>query len=208
MKPLIAPREELHFGDIIHGVKQTFASLPDRRVGQNRQIKMLDAALSAFSVFFMQSPSFLDYQRMMLEHRSLDKNNVQTLFGVHRVPCDNQIRHLLDVVSPRCLDPIFNLVFNRLNQSGIIEAYRSLNKTVLLAIDGTTYFSSQALHCPNCSTRQSADGTTHYSHSVLTPVLVKPGEDKVIPLSPEFIQPQDGQLNLKTSFDRVKAQRC
>ena len=31
-----------------------------------------------------------------------------------------------------------------------------------------------------------------YHHSVLTPVLVKPGSDKVIPLAPEFIYPQDG----------------
>jgi hypothetical protein len=31
-----------------------------------------------------------------------------------------------------------------------------------------------------------------YSHTALTPVVVKPGLDKVIPLAPEFIQPQDG----------------
>jgi len=30
---------------------------------------MSDAALSAFSVFFMQSPSFLDYQKRMEKER-------------------------------------------------------------------------------------------------------------------------------------------
>jgi hypothetical protein len=33
---------------------------------------------------------------------------------------------------------------------------------------------------------------SHYSHTALTPVLVKPGLDKVIPLAPEFVRPQDG----------------
>ena len=31
-----------------------------------------------------------------------------------------------------------------------------------------------------------------YSHTALTPVLVKPGADKVIALAPEFVRPQDG----------------
>ena len=31
-----------------------------------------------------------------------------------------------------------------------------------------------------------------YCHAALTPVLVKPGGDKVIALAPEFVTPQDG----------------
>ncbi len=59
-------------------------------------------------------------------------------------------------------------------------------------MDGTQYFSSKKLHCPNCSTRQHKDGSTTYFHSVVTPVIVAPGQDKVIALEPEFILPQDG----------------
>ena len=42
-----------------------------------------------------------------------------------------------------------------------------------------------------------------YFHSVVTPVLAKPGCDKVIPLAPEFVTPQDGaeKLSLRTFFD-------
>ncbi|MFO1433981.1 MAG: ISNCY family transposase [Candidatus Competibacteraceae bacterium] len=151
---------------------------------------MADAGLSAFSVFFMQSPSFLEYQRSL--NQRLGKNNAQTLFGVHDIPSDNQIRHLLDATEPGRVRPLFSYIFNALNQAGVVETYRSVNQTLLLAFDGTEYFSSPTIHCPQCSTRQHANGTVTYSHTALTPVLVKPGLDKVIPLAPEFVRPQDG----------------
>jgi len=74
----------------------------------------------------------------------------------------------------------------------VVETYRSVNQTLLLAFDGTEYFSSHTIHCPNCSTRHHANGSVTYCHTALTPVLVKPGLDKVIPLAPEFVRPQDG----------------
>jgi hypothetical protein len=64
--------------------------------------------------------------------------------------------------------------------------------TLLLALDGTAYFSSQAIHGACCSTRRHANGQVTYSHSALTLVLVKPGSDKAIALAPAFITPQDG----------------
>ena len=78
---------------------------------------------------------------------------------------------------------------NGLNEAGIIDAYRCVNQTILIAFDGTEYFSSSAIHCPHCSTRTHANGQVTYFHTVLTPVMVKPGEDKVIPLPPEFVRP-------------------
>lgn len=59
-------------------------------------------------------------------------------------------------------------------------------------MEGTEYFSSQAIHCDRCSTRQHGDGTVTYSHTAVTPVLVHPESEKVIPLAPEFVRPQDG----------------
>ncbi len=63
---------------------------------------------------------------------------------------------------------------------------------MLLALDGTEYFSSHPIQCPNCLTRQHANGPVTYFHTALTPVRVKPGLDKVIPLAPEFVRPQEG----------------
>jgi hypothetical protein len=61
-----------------------------------------------------------------------------------------------------------------------------------VSLDGTTYFSSQAIQCPNCLTRQLSNGHTLYYHSAITPVVVCPGRSQVIALPPEYIMPQDG----------------
>jgi hypothetical protein len=74
-----------------------------------------------------------------------------------------------------------------------VDSYRVLNKTVLLALDGTQYFSSQEVSCPCCSVKHHTNGQVTYQHTAVTPVLVKPGSDKVISLAPEFVTPQDGQ---------------
>jgi hypothetical protein len=87
---------------------------------------------------------------------------------------------------------LFSYLFQALHQAGVVETYRSVNQTLLLALDGTEYFSSPTIHCSQCSTRHHANGQVTYFHSALTPVLVKPGVDKVIPLAPEFVRPQDG----------------
>jgi hypothetical protein len=119
-------------------------------------------------------------------------NNVQSLFGTHQIPCDNQIRNLLDEVPPVQLFPLFEELFERLEQTGQLSKFRAFDNNLLMAIDGTEYFSSTTLHCPNCSSRQHKNGTIHHFHGVVTPVLVCPGQTQVIPLVPEFIQPQDG----------------
>ena len=47
-------------------------------------------------------------------------------------------------------------------------------------------------NCDNCNTKNHQNGTTTYFHTVVTPVIVKPGNNWVIALAPEFITPQDG----------------
>jgi len=67
---------------------------------------MEDAALSAFSVFFTQSASFLAYQRTMEGNKG--RSNAQTLFGIHQIPSDNHIRDLLDPVKSAFIFPCWS----------------------------------------------------------------------------------------------------
>lgn len=151
---------------------------------------MEDVALSAFSVFFTQTPSFLAYQRMMEGRKG--KSNAQSLFGVHQIPSDNHIRDLLDPVKPDEVFPVFEEILQVLEHHGQLEGFRAFADTLLIAFDGTEYFSSTQIHCPHCSTRSLKSGKTHYFHSVVTPVIVAPGQAHVIPLIPEYVVPQDG----------------
>ena len=59
-------------------------------------------------------------------------------------------------------------------------------------MDGTWYHSSKSIHCPCCSRIEHSNGEITYYHSAVTPVIVAPGQSKVIALRPEFITPQDG----------------
>ena len=151
---------------------------------------MEDAALSAFSVFFTQTPSFLAYQRLMEGRKG--HSNAQSLFGVHQIPSDNQIRALLDPVKPEQIFPIFTEIVQVLEQKEQLKSFRSFGDTLLMAMDGTEYFASSQIHCPHCSTRHLKSGETQYFHSVVTPVIVCSTQSHVIPLVPEFVVPQDG----------------
>ena len=164
---------------ITQQMRRTFETFIDPRKGKNKSYTMVDAALSAFSVFFTQSPSFLEYQRSL--EQSQGNHNARTLFGVHEIPSDNHIRTLLDATPPETLKPAYAFLFNALEQAGVVDAHRSVDGTLLLALDGTEHFSSPAIHCERCSTRRHANGQVTYFHSALTPVLVKPGGDNRVP---------------------------
>src|SRR5215471_11781630 len=191
--------------DVLKGIlHRRIASLPDyRQKGPNTQYAIQDAALGAFGIFFTQSPSFLEYQRQLQQTKG--HNNVQTLLGVAQIPCDNQIRTLLDPIAPRYLDAVFVEVFEGLEQHRLLAPFRVLGDQLLVALDGTNYFSSKAVHCPNCLTRQLTNGQTLYYHAAITPVIVCPGQAQVIALFPEYIMPQDGHA--KQDCERAAGKR-
>jgi len=164
---------------------------PDKRLGTNTTYGMADIGMAAFSVFFMQSPSFLAHQRHFEVGHG--RSNCASLFGITKIPSDNHIRNMLDPASPALLHPMFAQTLDQLRQSdGGLDMFRKLDGRVLIALDGTQYYSSHKVHCQNCSTRLRNKGVTEYCHSMLAATLVAPGHDKVIPLQPEFIIPQDG----------------
>ena len=176
---------------LIERIRETFRALPDvRKGGNNQRYTLEDAALSAFAVFFTQSPSFLDYQVRM--HKARGRNNAESLFGIHQIPSDQQIRNLLDPVAPHHLAPLFIDTVEALYRLGELDNHRGLGGGLLVALDGTEYFSSEAISCPHCSTRTLANGKTQHFHVALTPVVLAPGEKAVFPLPPEFVVPQDG----------------
>jgi len=182
--------ETLAFDDLIEEFHRVLEGLPDYRTGQNTTYSIKDAALGAFSVFFTQSPSFLAHQQTM--KRTKGRSNAESIFGIEKVPCDNQIRQLLDPIAPSYLFPMFGLTFNDLEATGQLDAFRTFDDNLLFAFDGTQYFSSKEIHCQNCSHKTASNGVTTYFHSAITPVIVAPGNSRVIALEPEFIMPQDG----------------
>jgi len=182
--------QEKVYQKLLEFLGEAIASFPDARKGKNRQYSMADIARGAFGVFFCQSPSFLSHQHLM--QKAQGRNNGQTLFGISRLPSDNHIRSHLDTVEAGLLRPVFQQTAEYLVKQKALEKFRSVGNTLLVALDGTGYFSSETLHCDQCSVAHRKDGSTLYTHNVLMAAVVAPQVSQVIPLQPEFIRPQDG----------------
>jgi hypothetical protein len=174
---------------MLRELKASLAKIPEHRTGKNCVYRLEDAGLAAFSVFFMQSPSFLAHQRDM--QRRKGNNNAEGLFGVEQIPSDGQVRNLLDSVDPAHLGEVFWAIYTGLKEGGYLKAFQGVENTRLISLDGTQYFSSQKVHCDNCRVTVREE-RTYYSHQVLLAVMCDPQQPQVVCLEPEFITPQDG----------------
>lgn len=192
------------FDQLIERWRVVAASLPDRRTGDNARYAMADITLSAFAVFFTQCPSFLSFQQNM--EKAQGRNNARSLFRIERIPCDNHIRQTLDLVEAGALFSLFDDLHQAWTQTGWLEAMRAVQNTRLIALDATWYFSSQSahIHCENCSCIWHADSQLTHYHSAITPVIVSPSHSHVVPLRPEFIRPQDGQVKQDCEINAAK----
>lgn len=86
------------FAVLLQFLEDSIETFPDVRTGKNTVYEVRDAVLSAFSMFFMQCPSFLAHKRAMGLRKG--KNNAESIFGVHKIPTDTHIRNLLDPIPP------------------------------------------------------------------------------------------------------------
>jgi len=194
----------LNFDSLLGTLHQSIEGLSDPRKPSNARLYSLrDAMLGAFSVFYMQSASFLEHQRH-LESRE-GRNNAESLFGLAQIPSLEQIRNILDQIAAQGLFGVFDKIYQALGQQGYLKSFETLGANLLVALDGTEYYSSQRISCPCCSTRTSKKGQVTYSHKALLPVIVAPGQSSVISLAPALITPQDGHA--KQDCEQAAAKR-
>jgi hypothetical protein len=187
-------KPEVTFETMMGYLKDAGNNFKDTRTGTATRYELSDVVCGTFGVFFTQCGSFLAYQENLEAKYGL--SNAKTLFGVNNIPSDTHIRTLLDEQSTTSLAPVFNDCLSLLQQNNHLDSYRvkiGENSTVLVALDGTQYFSSGKVHCSNCSVKKSkSEDTTIYSHAMVTPTLVAPDNPSVLSLLPEFVTPQDG----------------
>jgi hypothetical protein len=189
-------RRHLHFDALVPLVRRRFEQLPEQR--RCPTFPLADTLMAALALFALKDPSLLAFQRRALDH------NLRSVFGLKSIPCDTQMRTILDQVHPDHLRPVFRDLFRQLQRGKVLEEYVFLQGCYLIALDGVEYFCSTKVHCDQCLTRQHHE-ETYYYHQMLGAALVHPDFPEVIPLTPEPIQRQDGQD--KNDCERNAARR-
>ena len=195
-------RRELS-GALMDGLWGVFGSLEEVRRGADVQFGMGDIAMTGYSVFHMQSPSFLEAQRRLQSW--CGGNNARAFFGIGRIPGDEQTRNVLDRVETGRLLPAFDAAHKEMEGRGLLKGFDFLDGKRLVALDGTWYFCSEKIGCGNCTTRTRSDGTVERYHSAVTPAVVSPDMGGLaVPLRPEFIVPQDGSEKQDCEINAAK----
>ena len=197
---IVAPKGRKHLSAdaLFRLVRSSFANITDAR-GEEVEIPLTDALMSAFAMFSLKSPSLLAFDKQRIE------GNLETIYGIPRAPCDTRMRERLDPVSPESLRPSFTSVFRQLQRGKALEDMVFLDGHYLVALDGTGYFSSPTIHCASCLQKVHRNGSITYYHQMLGAALIHPDVREVIPLMPEPIIKQDGTE--KNDCERNAAKR-
>lgn len=194
-------RKYLSADSLFKMIREQFKQISDSRKG-NTTISLCDALMSAFAMFSLKDPSLLAFD----ERRKEEDHNLKNIFGIEQIPCDSQMREIIDNIPNESIRPAFLANFRRLQRGKALEPMVFMEGCYLLALDGTGYFSSEKLNSKACMVKVSKkSGKTSYYIQTLGACLVHPDYKEVIPLCPEIIQKQDGAT--KNDCERNAAKR-
>lgn len=190
------------FDDLMQFLDEEFQKLPDHRTGNATQYDQADVLKAAFAMFSLKAPSLLDFKKQS----DPERNNLRTIYRIRgEIPCDNQMRGILDGLDPQPLRSLFATCFKRLEETGVIGEYQYWHHHVIVSVDGVEHFSSTKVHCASCTTRRRSNGETSYHHAGLAAVLLDPAQREVFVLDFEPILREDGAE--KNDCERNAAKR-
>lgn len=178
-------RKHLCADGLIRTLRARFEKISDAR--KSPDIPLADALMSAYAMFSLKCRSILAFDR---QRRA---GNIRRLFGVGTVPCDSQMREILDPIDPEQLRPAFADILGHVQRGGALRRFLFLGRYYLVSLDGTQYFQSEKIHCDACLVKTSKNGAVTYYHQMVGAVLVHPDLREVLPLCPEPIVKQDGE---------------
>ena len=202
VKKYLQLQQKLTFDELMTILRAEFAQIPDHRVGNATKYVLADVLTSAFAMFSLKCPSLLDCKKQTLPEQS----NRRSIFQIGgAIPCDNQMRGILDPLAPEPVRALLRTLLLRLRQAGLRRDYSYWRDYVLVSVDGVEHFSSTQIHCPHCTTRTHRNGVVSYHHAGLAAVLVHPAQPEVFPLEFEPIVNADGAR--KNDCERNAAKR-
>lgn len=186
-KGKIGIRKHLNADAIFKRLHKNFSEVSDCR--ENPDIKIADALMSGFAMFSLKDPSLLAFD----ERRTTD-SNLGNIYHIAKIPCDSQMRTILDEVDPEEIRKPYKNIFSELQRGKVLERLAFFEGCYLLSLDGTGFFSSKKIFSDSCLQKVSKKtGEKTYYQQMLGAAIVHPDFKEVVPLAPEFIVNQDGQ---------------
>ena len=182
-------KKHLGFSGLRKTISKRLLQIEDFRKGEV-DYTLHDCHMSAFAMMFFQDPSLLQFQKRM--QKSINRNNLKTVFNVSAIPKDTQLRDVLDETPTTALEKIFSDFLGYLQRGKHLETYQFIDGYYLMPTDGSEYFSSEKICCQSCLVKKSKKDKVRYHHQILQSVIVHPDCKQVIPLVPEPIQNTDG----------------
>jgi hypothetical protein len=193
-------RKHLSAAGLLSEARRLFARIPEQ---SGCDIALVDHLMSGLALFGLKYPSLLQFENDRGEEAT--RANLKALYGIERAPSDTRFRERLDELDPHHLRPLYKALLAQLQRGKGLEGFAYLDGHYLLSLDGTGYFSSSTIHCPQCGEKHHRNGTITYYHQMLGAVLVHPDHSEVFPLAPEPILKQDGAR--KNDCERNAAKR-
>ena len=193
-------RKHLSAAGLLSEARRLFARIPEQ---SGCDIALVDHLMSGLALFGLKYPSLLQFENDRREEAT--RANLKALYGIERAPSDTRFRERLDELDPRHLRPLYKALLAQLQRGKGLEGFAYLDGHYLLSLDGTGYFSSSTIRCPQCGEKHHRNGTITYYHQMLGAVLVNPDRSEVFPLAPEPILKQDGAR--KNDCERNAAKR-
>jgi hypothetical protein len=139
-----------HSDSLHYFFRELFQCVPDLRTRKS-EIPATDYCMSVFGMFKFKDPSLLSF-----EHRTSDPGaakNFKGLFGIEQIASDSMLRQYFDPIEPSSFKPIFVKSFDRMLHEGHLKQFVFLDNSILIATDGTTFYSSRHNFSPTCQTK-------------------------------------------------------
>ena len=149
-------RKHLSANGLYKKVKTGFGEVEEHRTNQVK-ISLPDALMSGFAMFSLKDESLLEF-----DGRREKPENLKKLYQIENIPCDTQMRTILDKVEPEALRPVYKSVVQELQRGKVLEQFQVLGGHYVVAVDGTGYFSSRVVHCEHCLEKKLRNGKTLY----------------------------------------------
>ncbi len=193
-------RKDLNADAMLKLAMKEFSEIEDHRA-DNSKIPLADAIMSALAMFHLKDQSLLAFDN----RRQKEPENLHSAYGIGQIPCDSQMRSILDDVKLSSLRPAYSSIFKKLQRGKNLEGMTYLDDHYLISADGSGYYSSSKVSSPYCMKKVTRKGETKYYQQLYAAAMVHPDLKEVIPFFPEMITKQDGST--KNDCERNASRR-